>query len=100
VADLKLNTQVLVGGVIVIIGVILALGVMGRVSALEGRASALEAQFTQLEQLNEEMAALEERVTANRTDIAELSSARDDILRAICDLLGRPPQQCGLVPDS
>jgi len=98
-AELKLNTQVLVGGVIVIIGVILALGVMGRVSALETRAATLEAQFSQLEQLNAEMVELEARVMANRAEIQDLSDARDDILRAICDLLGRQPQQCGLVPE-
>ena len=99
-AELKINTQTVAAVATVLIVVVLGLGVMGRVSALESRASSLEAQFAQLERLNDEMVALEARVSDNRTDIEELSNARDDILRAICDLLERPAQQCGLVPES
>lgn len=99
-AEFKVNTQTLATVATVLIVAVIGLGLFGRVSALEQRAATLEVEFRELERFRDALETIELKIATVRTDMDELQNARDDILRAICDLLGRQPQQCGLVPDA
>ena len=87
-----LNVQTLATIGTVIIVVLVGLNAYGRITTLEQRATTLEVEFQQLEQFKAILEDVERQV-------ADIQAAREDIIRAVCEAVGREPQQCGLVPD-
>ena len=97
-AELKLNTQNIATVAVVIIAVIVGLGLYNRVSGLESRVATLDAQVQEISDIEAQLVKVREQMSGVRTDIAEIGRSRDQILRAICGILGRRPETCGVVP--
>lgn len=95
-AEIKINTQNIVTGSIVIIAVLVGLGVWSAVQNLQSDVAVLEASVAELEEAEEQIGRLQTELAKVNADVGQIAAARDDILRTICQILERPVERCGV----
>jgi hypothetical protein len=96
--EVKIDLGKLVPIAILSVTVLVGLGVWSSVQAMQSRVAELEIQVEQLEELHAELEAVQEHIVQVRADMMDIARSRDDILEAICRILERRPEQCGVAP--
>ncbi len=95
-SELKIDVGKLAPVITVLIVVVLGLGVWQTVQGMQTRVAELELEVERLEDFSDQLSTVEVQVAKVRADMLDLAAARDEILEAMCRLLERPPQQCGV----
>lgn len=95
-AEVKLDTAKIGVAVVVVVGAFLAFQAWGRVTALESRVLELNVAVQQLEDVDDRITDVGLQVAQTEADLQRVAAAREDILRTLCDILGRPVERCGV----
>src|SRR5262245_57604748 len=95
-AELKIDSTKIGAAAAAIVVALLALGVYGKVQGLETRVTELNVAVDQLADVQTQLDEVNAELGTVRANLRSIAQARDDILREICNILGREPARCGV----